>query len=193
MARYQPQGGRGLQPRGQLPPRRPLPPPEPPVRQRALTALLLGVLSLIGLMFGLGNLRRGIFVAVLTLLFAAAAIWLGATANKRARRGGTARPRWAVGGVVLGCIGLVFSALWLLVLAVFWPQLSTYYNCMGGANTVTAQQACHDQFTKSVGSEISVLQNGRLRVYSSAPGRPVSHHYSEGFSVSASEQVYDSS
>ena len=84
MARYQPQGGRGLQPRGQLPPRRQLPPPEPPVRQRALTALLLGVLSLIGLMFGLGNLRRGIFVAVLTLLFAATAIWLGVTASRKA-------------------------------------------------------------------------------------------------------------
>jgi len=161
MARYQPQGGRGTQPRGQLPPRRPLPPPEPPVRQRALTALLLGVLGLIGLMFGLGNLRRGIFVAVLTLIFAAAAIWLGVTANRRARRGGTARPRWAIGGVVLGSVGLAVSALWLLVLAVFWPQLNTYYNCMGGANTVTAQRACHDQFTKSVGSEISVLQGGR--------------------------------
>jgi hypothetical protein len=49
------------------------------------------------------------------------------------------------------------------VLAVFWPQLSTYYNCMGGANTVTAQQACHKQFTDSVGSEISLLQNGRLQ------------------------------
>ena len=161
MARYQPQGGRGLQPRGLLPPRRQLPPPEPPVRQRALTALLLGVLSLIGLMLGLGNLRRGIFVAVLTLIFAAAAIWLGVTAIRKARRGGAARPRWAVGGVVLGCIGLVFSALWLLVLAVFWPQLNTYYNCLGGANTVTAQQACHYQFTKSVGSEIGVLQGGR--------------------------------
>jgi hypothetical protein len=48
------------------------------------------------------------------------------------------------------------------VLAVFWPQLNTYYNCMDSANTVTAQQACHKQFTDSVGSEISVLQNGRL-------------------------------
>jgi len=134
------------------------------VRQRALTALLLGVLSLTGLMLGLGNLRRGVFVAVLTLLFAATAVWLGVTASKKARRGGTARPRWAAGGVVLGSLGLAFSALWLLVLAVFWPQLNTYYNCMGGANTVAAQQTCHDQFTKSVGSEISVLQNGRLRV-----------------------------
>ena len=138
------------------------------MRQRALTALLLGVLSLIGLTLGLGNLRRGILVAVLTLLFAAVAIWLGVTASKMARRGGTARPRWAVGGVVLGCVGLTFSALWLLVLAVFWPQLNTYYTCMGGANTVTAQQLCHDQFTKSVGSELSVLQDGRLRGYSSA-------------------------
>jgi hypothetical protein len=152
-----------------LPARRQLPPPEPPVRQRALTAVLLGVLSLIGLMLGLGNLRRGIFVATLSLIFAAAAIWLGVTATRKARRGGTARPRWAVSGVVLGSLGLAFSALWLLVLAVFWPQLNTYYTCIGGANTVAAQQACHDQFTKSVGSEISVLQNGRLRVIRRRP------------------------
>jgi hypothetical protein len=141
--------------------RRQLPPPDPAVRQRALAALMLGALSLIGLVLGLGNLRRGIYVAVLTLLFAAGAIWLGVTASRKARRSGTARPRGAVGGITLGWIGLAFSALWLLVLAVFWPQLNAYYTCMGGANTVTAQQACHDQFNNSVGSEISVLQNGR--------------------------------
>ena len=131
------------------------------MRQRALAALLLGVLSLIGLMLGLGNLRRGVFVAALTLVFAAVAIWLGVTSSRKARRSGTARPRGAVGGIVLGAFGLAISALWLMVLAVFWPQLNAYYNCMGGANTVTAEQACHDQFTNSVGSEISILQNGR--------------------------------
>jgi multisubunit Na+/H+ antiporter MnhB subunit len=83
------------------------------------------------------------------------------TASKKARQAGTARPRWAVGGVVLGGFGLAFSALWLMVLAVFWPQLNAYYTCMNGANTVTAQQACHDQFTNSVGSELNVLQGGR--------------------------------
>ena len=62
---------------------------------------------------------------------------------------------------MLGGLGLALSALWLLVLAVFWPQLNAYYNCLGGANTVAAQQACHSQFTNSVGGEISVLQNGR--------------------------------
>ena len=164
MARYQPPGGRGPQPKGMQPARRQLPPPDPAVRQRALAALLLGVLSLIGLMLGLGNLRRGIYVAVLTLLFAAVAIWLGITASKKARRGGTARPRGAFGGVVLGGLGLAFSALWLLVLVTFWPQLNTYSTCMDGAPTMTAQQACHSQFTKSVGGEISLLQNGRLRL-----------------------------
>jgi ABC-type amino acid transport system permease subunit len=131
------------------------------VRQRALAALLLGVLRLIGLMLGLGNLHRGVFVAALTLVFAAVAIWLGVTSSRKARRSGTARPRGAVSGVVLGVFGLAISALWLMVLAVFWPQLNAYYNCMGGANTVTAQQACHNQFTDSVGSEMSILQGGR--------------------------------
>jgi len=145
-------------------PARQLPPPDPAVRQRALAAFSLGLLSLIGLMLGLGNLRRGIVVAVVTLVFALVAIWLGVSANRTARRTGTTRPRWAASGVVLGALGLAFSALWLMVLAVFWPQLNTYYNCMAGANTVATQQACHDQFTKSVGSEMSVLQGGKLPV-----------------------------
>lgn len=160
MARYQPPGGRGSQPRGMLPARRQLPPAEPAVRQRAFAALALGLLSLIGLMLGLGNLRRGILVAVVALLFALTAIWLGASSNRKARRSGTARPRWALSGIVLGGLGLAFGALWLLVLAVFWPQLNTYYDCLNGANTVAAQQSCNSQLTKAVGGEISVLQKG---------------------------------
>jgi hypothetical protein len=159
MARYQPPGDRGTPARG-TPPARQLPPPDPVLRQRALAAFVLGVLSLLGLALGLGNLRRGVAVAVLTLLFGLTAIWLGARANRQARRSRTARPRGATGGIVLGGFGLAFSALWLLILAVFWPQLSAYYNCMSGANTVADQQVCHTQFTNSVGSELSVLQTG---------------------------------
>ena len=143
-----------------LPPR-PLPPPDPDSRQRGLAALTLGGLSLIGLALGLGNLHRGIYVAVLTLIFAITAIWLGTAVNRRARRGGTARPRGAVSGIVLGGLGLAFSAMWLLVLAVFWPQLNTYDNCMADANTVATQQACHTQLSNSVGGELSVLENGK--------------------------------
>jgi hypothetical protein len=160
MARYQPPSRRGSQPKGLLPARQ-LPPPDSALRQRGVAALALGGLSLIGLALGLGNLHRGIYVVVLTLVFGLTAIWLGATANRMARRGGTARPRGSTSGIVVGSLGLALSALWLLVLAVFWPQLNTYYNCMDGATTVAAQQACHTQFTHSVGSEMSILQNGR--------------------------------
>ena len=142
-------------------PARQLPPPDPDLRQRALAAFALGLLSLLGLTLGLGNVHRSVYVATLALLFAVTAIWLGAGANRRARRSGTARPRGAVSGIVLGGFGLAVSALWLMALAVFWPQLSAYYNCMNGANTVAAQQVCHTQFTNSVGGEISVLQGGR--------------------------------
>src|SRR2546430_15771968 len=171
MARYQPQGGRGTQPKGMLPARRQLPPPEPPVRQRALTALLLGVLSLIGLMLGLGNLRRGIFVAVLTLLFGATAVWLGVTATKKARRDGTARPRWAVGGVVFGSIGLALSALWLLVLAGFWPPLHKYYTRIGGANPGGAPQGGPGPVTQPGRTELRAIQSRRLR------GFPPGHRF----------------
>jgi len=142
-------------------PTRQLPPPDPASRQQALAAFALGVLSLLGLALGLGNLHRGVLVAIVTLVFGATAIWLGAGANRQARRGGTARPRGSITGIVLGGFGLAFSALWLLVLAVFWPQLNTYYGCMSSASTVAAQQACRTQLTNSVGSEIGVLQNGR--------------------------------
>lgn len=140
-----------------LPPRQ-LPPPDPALRQHGLAAVVLGGLSLLGLALGLGNLHRGIYVVVLTGVLAATAIVLGARANRRARRGGTARPRGAVSGIVLGGFGLAFSAFWVLILAVFWPQLNAYYNCMNGANTVAAQQACHSQLSKSMGGELSVLQ-----------------------------------
>jgi multisubunit Na+/H+ antiporter MnhB subunit len=142
-------------------PARQLPPPDPALRQQGLAAFALGVLSLVGLALGLGDLRRGVVVAVVTLLFGVVAIWLGVRARRQAHRSGTARPRGATSGIVLGGFGLAFSMLWLLALAVFWPQLSTYYNCMSGANTVAAQQACHTQLTNSIGGEISVLQNGR--------------------------------
>jgi hypothetical protein len=142
-------------------PARQLPPPDPALRQQALAAFVLGVLSLLGLALGLGNLRRGVFVAILTLLFAVTAIWLGVIVKRRARRSGTARPRGTISGIVLGGFGLAFSALWLVVVAVFWPQLNAYYNCMSGATTAAAQQVCRTQLSNSVGNEFSVLQNGR--------------------------------
>ena len=80
----------------------------------ALAALILGGLSLLGLALGLGNLHRGIYVAAAHPAVRDDRDLARRGANRRARRSGTARPRGAVSGIVLGGLGLAFSALWLL-------------------------------------------------------------------------------
>jgi hypothetical protein len=129
------------------------------VQHRAWAALTLGVLSLLGLSLT-GSLGRAVYVFIVTLFLGVLAIWLGGSAIARARRGGTARPRGAVAGIVLGSLGLAFSAIFLIGFAVFWPQLSAYSKCLSGANTVSAQQACQHQFTQSITSQIQSLQGG---------------------------------
>jgi hypothetical protein len=136
---------------------RPPAPPDPVLQQRAWAALTLGVLSLIGLSLA-GGQRRAVYVIAVTLLIGALATWLGGTAMSRARRGGTARPRGAVAGTVLGSMGLAFSAIMLIVFAVFWSELTTYSNCLSGATTVSAQQACQQQFSQSITDQIKSLQ-----------------------------------
>ena len=81
--------------------------------------------------------------------------------SEPARQAAVCGIQCGIGNVVLGGFGLAFSALWLMVLAVFWPQLNAYANCMSSANTVAAQHVCKTQLNNSVGGEISVLQNGR--------------------------------
>ncbi len=117
---------------------------------------MLAVISLIAMMM-IGNVRRGVIVVAVALVIAAIALWLSISAMSRARRGGTGRPRGAVFATVLGVVGFAFSAFVLAGFAMFWPQLTQYSNCLSGANTVSAQQACQQQLNKSVGNEVSVL------------------------------------
>lgn len=120
---------------------------------------MLGALSLLGLALGLGgNPRRVVYVVALTLLIGATAAGLGLTSTSKARRSGTSRPRGAIGGIVLGFVGLVFSLLALAAFIAFWPQLTQLSDCMAGANTLSAQQACQNQFNNSVGNEFGLLQ-----------------------------------
>ncbi len=150
--------------RGPRPPRpaltgRPSSPPDPALQQRAWAALALGMLSLIGLSLA-GGLRRAVYVVIATLLVGAVAAWLGGTALSRARRAGTARPRGAIAGTILGTLGLAFSAIMLIVFGMFWNELSAYASCLSGANTLTAQQACQHQFSQTITNEIRSLQPG---------------------------------
>ncbi len=128
------------------------------MQQRGWAALILGVLSLFGLA-QIGNLHRGVYVIIVTLLIGLCAVWLGVSALRRARRSGTARPRGAVGGMVLGGIGLVFSAAMLVVFAVFWKQLAAYSDCLASASTPSAQHTCQSQFTHSVRNKVDGIQS----------------------------------
>jgi predicted PurR-regulated permease PerM len=114
--------------------------------------MALGVLSLLGLFLASG-LRHAIYVVAGTLAIGALAAWLGSTAMSRARRGRSGRPRGAVAGVVLGLLGLAFSGLTLIVFALFWNQLSAYWSCSSGANTLTAQQACQHQLSQTISND----------------------------------------
>ncbi|HEY7263955.1 MAG TPA: hypothetical protein VH589_21045 [Trebonia sp.] len=138
----------GLRPQG--------PPADPALQQRAWAALMLAFISLFAMMM-IGNVRRGVYVVAVALVIAVIALWLALSAMSRARRGGSGRPRGVVIALVLGGIGFVFSAVVLAGFAMFWPQLTQYSNCLKGANTVAAQQACQQQLDRSVNGEISIL------------------------------------
>jgi hypothetical protein len=151
----------GRPPRGQQPSGRPA---LPALQQRAIVGLVLGLLSMFGLLrvsdlIGVGDVQRYFYLVAFSLLVGAVAVWLGVSAVKRAQRTGTARPRGAVSAIILGAIGVLFSILLLVTFAVLWKQLSAYSRCMAGANTPTAQQACRDQLTRSLNSETSRIRS----------------------------------
>lgn len=133
-------------------------PVAPEIQQRGLAALMLGLLSVLGITL-IGNLSRAVYVLAMTLLFGLVATWLGVTALSRSRRGGSRRPRGALGGIILGAIGLGISGLMLIAFGALGPQLNQYSKCLSGANTVTAQQSCRTQFQNSVGGIIGGLNN----------------------------------
>lgn len=143
------------QPPGARPPRIPA---DPALQQRSWAALIMAMLGLFAvLMTNSGNVRRGVYVIALALIVALLALWLAISSMSRARRGGTGRPRGVILATVLGTVCCVFSGSVLLGFVLFWPQLTQFSDCLSGANTVAAQQACQQQLSNSVGSEVSVL------------------------------------
>src|ERR1700727_1990935 len=140
------------------PPQRPSSPPSVAVQQRAWTAMAMGALSLLGLFLASG-LRHAVYVIAGTLVIGAVAAWLGGTARFQAGRAGTGRPRGAVAGIVLGLLGLAFSGLALFVFALFWTQLSNYWNCTSAATTLPAQQACQHQLSQTITNEFGPFKS----------------------------------
>lgn len=122
---------------------------DPAHQQRAIAALFLALLSLLGLL-GLSNFQRGRYIVGFALVVGVLAVWFAITAIIRARRRGTAKPRGSVTAVVIGVIGVLLSGLLLAGFALFGPQATRYSQCLSGANTISAQQSCRHQFIQSV-------------------------------------------
>jgi hypothetical protein len=118
-------------------------------QQRSVAALFLALLSLFGVL-GLSNFQRGVFIVAFALLAGVMAIWLAGTAIRRARRGGTAGPRGSVVAIAIGGVGVLISGILLAGFVLFGQQASTFSQCLSGANTVVAQQACRTQFTRAI-------------------------------------------
>jgi hypothetical protein len=137
-------------------------PAEPATQQRAVAALLLALLSLVGLL-SLNYLQRGVFLAAYALLAGLMALWLAVTALARARRGRTARPRGSITATVIAAIGIVLSTVMLLAFAVFGKQLTDYGRCLGAASTPSDQQTCQSEFIHAVNRELTTLRTNNSR------------------------------
>jgi hypothetical protein len=125
--------------------------PDRELRHRAIAALVFGVISLIALA-GLGgtDLHRGIYLLIFSAIVGAAGCVIGITALRKARRTGTYRPRGSVGGIVLGAMAALIS-IWILSVYLAFPtQVNNYEKCRSLAQTSGQQQACLNQFYKSI-------------------------------------------
>ena len=141
----------------------PLPaePAEPATRHRAVAALLLAVLSLVGLL-SLNYLQRGDQrggVAALLGLPDGLKVALALTAIARARRSRTARPRGSVTATVIAegrgstRVGTVArNGLFA------GQQLNAYGRCLNEASTSANRQACQNQFIHAVNHEIAAFR-----------------------------------
>ena len=132
-------------------------PAEPATQRRAVAALLLSLLSLMGLL-SLDYLQRGIYLVAYALLAGVMAMFLAVTSLTRARRSRTKLPRGSVVATVIAAVGIVLSTVMLLAFAVFGPQLKAYGRCLGAATTSADRQACQTQFIHAVNRELSTLR-----------------------------------
>jgi hypothetical protein len=115
-------------------------PPTPETARAARNSLVAGIVSL-----GLA-----VSIVPLALVTGGVALWLGRKTVRLSRAAGSSTPGQALAGMAMGAGGLVVAALILAVLALIWPQFSSYRECIAGANTGIAQTACQNQFKDAI-------------------------------------------
>jgi len=134
-----------------------LPPAEPALQHRALAALCVALLSLVGFLGFNIEVHRGILIVIYALLAGAIALWLALTSMRRARRSRTARPRGSVTAAVIAGVGIGLAGVMLVAFGLFGHELAVYGQCMSGANTLAAQQSCYDSFSHALDRQVGLL------------------------------------
>lgn len=102
-------------------------------------------------MLGLGtDLHKGVYVLIFSAAVGVAAIVIGISALVKARRSGSYRPRFAVGGIVLGALAALISVPILATYLAFPTQVNNYVNCLRQAQNSSDQRACMTKFYKDI-------------------------------------------
>lgn len=114
-----------------------------------LIAFFVGLCALVLSIEIMNLMMNAPLLSALAPLAGVAAIVLGVRARRRARANFHRAPG-TVGGIVLGAVGLAFSAVLFASLAMMWPEFSAFRACTNGANTISAQQSCNKTFTESL-------------------------------------------
>lgn len=114
-----------------------------------LVALFVGLCALVLSIEIMNLMMNAPLLSALAPLAGVAAIVLGVRARRRARANSHRAPG-TIGGIVLGAVGLAFSAVLFASLAMMWPEFSAFRACTNGANTISAQQSCNKTFTESL-------------------------------------------
>jgi len=134
-----------------------LPPAEPALQHRALAALCVALLSLVGFLGFNIEVHHGIVIVMYALLAGATALWLSVTAMRRARRSRTARPRGSVTATVIASVGIGLASLMLGAFGLFGHELSDYGRCMSAATTLAAQQSCYNSFSHALDRHVGLF------------------------------------
>jgi hypothetical protein len=101
------------------------------------------VLGLLGLVLSLVVFPVGLALDV-------AAVVVAIRELRRAGREGRPTPAAALVGLLAGVVGAVLALIVTAVVAMFYPQVREYADCMSGANTVADQQQCRSAFEQGV-------------------------------------------
>jgi hypothetical protein len=114
------------------------------------------------LWLGGGALVLSPFFFPVGLILGGAALVVGIKARRRAGRERSTAPG-AVGGIVLGAIGLAFASFMLVVTALLWQEMVDYQECLGSANTTTDENACRATYFADVEKKLNLPKGSMSR------------------------------